>query len=159
MPTTARSGEKHLVRQPRKLRWLLVAAFLPAAACAESLESLQEFPCGLKDTLCPTGWTCLGYPDGNRCTRDCTTPRDSVCASGRDCKPIPLNDTGVVVCVEPGTTAIGQACTYANDCAEGGLCYKNSDGQQVCVQLCGPGAPCTSGTCAMLTNSMGACTW
>jgi hypothetical protein len=152
-------GEKHRVRESAKTVRRLIAlwAVLAAPACASSLESLEMFPCGQKDLLCPDGWTCLGYPDGNKCTRNCSSPRDSVCPDNTDCKPVALGDNGVVVCVPSGALTLGQSCTHGNDCVDGAVCMNTTSLGQICVPLCGPGAPCPSGTCAMLTGSMGAC--
>lgn len=95
---------------------------------------------------------------GRVCGQVCSLIGQDCQFEGQGCYPsatfAPEKETGI--CVNAGTKVQGEACTKANDCAEGFTCVDVSGGGSICARLCdrNDGDPgCEMGqSCSALTG-------
>jgi hypothetical protein len=110
-----------------------------------------------KDAFCSLAIP--GGPDGSFkvCegkSNDCDPVKQSGCPDGEGCYP----QTAGYKCSAPGNVAIGQPCTYANECVSSASCLKL--GETRCFKLCDASSPDTCGggeKCTSVDGTYGVC--
>ncbi|MBU1244836.1 hypothetical protein KKD52_13900 [Myxococcota bacterium] len=110
---------------------------------------------------CPGGGICLYSLVGSGLNL-CALPDACDPVAGTGC-PVPgegcyLLDplTGDSLCFTAGTVQTGDPCLGIPDCAPGNTCADPGSGF-ICVRLCDAATPCVSGTCQMISATLGFC--